>query len=604
MTTAVVRLEPGEVVDAKPQSRNGRHSLRRRLPALIFALLGVLGAAYAWMAYREVKGALRAFGSERITTAASQVADLLGQSATARVGEAKRLALGADVVQAAAAAAAGTAGQSSSTLDAFVSRNPQASVWLYADNRPAIPLAQGADARTGHTLPNADRPDSPGVSPLRAEGGRIWYQVTVPIAAPTGETSSAGSLSILRPLTPSQAASLIERLIGSGAVLKFGNATGDVWTDLSAATAAPPRVSPGAAARYTRATGEAWIGVAVPVQGTPWLVWVEVAEQAMLAPARTLLRQMLPITLGLMVLGALAVYAVSSRITAPIESLVEAAEAIAGGDYSRRLGLARQDEIGRLAAAFDVMAAGIAGAHESLERRVAERTQQLENANRELEAFSYSVSHDLRAPLRHIDGFAQALTEDHTHGLDKDALHYLSRIRAGAQRMGTLIDDLLSLSRVTRAELNRTEFDLSGMVREIAARLQEEHPERRVAWTIAPGVRVRADAHLVRVALENLLGNAWKFTARREHAEIEFSAIRSAAGRLTFSVRDNGAGFDMAYAGKLFGAFQRLHGVTEFPGTGIGLATVQRIINRHGGRIQASAEVEKGATFTFTLGEQ
>jgi signal transduction histidine kinase len=408
----------------------------------------------------------------------------------------------------------------------------------------------------------------------------------------------------MRPLTSSQAASLIERLIGSGAVLKFGNATGDVWTDLSAATTAPPRVSPGAAARYTRAAGEAWIGVAVPVHGTPWLVWVEVAEQAMLAPARTLLHQMLPITLGLMVLGALAVYGITSRIAAPIESLVEAAEAIASGDYTQRLGLGRQDEIGRLAAAFDIMAARVAGARESLEQRVAERTQQLENANRELEAFSYSVSHDLRAPLRHIDGFAQALAEDHAHGLDKDGLHYLSRIRAGAQRLGALIDDLLSLSRVSRAELNRTEFDLSGMVREIAARLEEENPERQVAWTITPGVRVRADAHLVRVALENLLWNAWKFTARRERAEIEFSATRSASGGLTFSVRDNGAGFDMAYAGKLFGAFQRLHGATEFPGTGVGLATVQRIINRHGGQIQGSGEVENGATFTFTLGER
>jgi PAS domain S-box-containing protein len=246
-------------------------------------------------------------------------------------------------------------------------------------------------------------------------------------------------------------------------------------------------------------------------------------------------------------------------------------------------------------------------ARDVTERKTSERAlhshaAELADANRELEAFSYSVSHDLRAPLRHIDGFAQALVEDYADRLDATGLNFLSRIRAGAQRMGTLIDDLLSLSRVTRTQLTRTEVDLTSLVRDVSARLQEEDPKRPVEWRIAPALRVRGDARLLRVALENLLGNAWKFTSKRADPVIEFSAASTVPdGDRTYVVRDNGAGFDMAHAPKLFGAFQRLHGAAEFPGSGIGLATVQRIVRRHGGRIWAESSVGAGATFSFTL---
>lgn len=237
-------------------------------------------------------------------------------------------------------------------------------------------------------------------------------------------------------------------------------------------------------------------------------------------------------------------------------------------------------------------------AREIAERKLAEEA--LEAANKELEAFSYSVSHDLRAPLRAIDGFGQALLEDYAGRLDAEGRNYLERVRAGAQRMGTLIDDLLKLSRVTRAELNLEEVNLSVLAQEIAEGLRWREPQRQVEFDISPGLRARADARLLRIALENLLGNAWKFTGRRAEARIEFGAtVRD--GRPAYFVRDNGAGFDMAYAGKLFGAFQRLHGTTEFPGTGIGLATVQRVIHKHGGLVWAEGAVDQGATFYFTL---
>ena len=235
-----------------------------------------------------------------------------------------------------------------------------------------------------------------------------------------------------------------------------------------------------------------------------------------------------------------------------------------------------------------------------LEDRVAERTSVLRAVNRELEAFSYSVSHDLRAPLRSIDGFSQALIEDFAEQLDETGRDYLHRVRAASRRMGLLIDDLLRLSRVTSRELVRGPADLSSIAHDVIDDLRERSPGRDVRVVIESGVKAHADPNLLRIALENLLGNAWKFTSKREQALIEFGATRS-DGERAFFVRDNGEGFDMEYAGKLFGAFQRLHSAEEYEGTGIGLATVQRIIHRHGGRVWANAAVDAGATFCFTL---
>jgi len=243
----------------------------------------------------------------------------------------------------------------------------------------------------------------------------------------------------------------------------------------------------------------------------------------------------------------------------------------------------------------------IAQLHADLERRVADRTAELTATNEELAAFSYSVSHDLRAPLRAIDGFSQAVLEDYGLMLDSAGAGYLRRIRGEAQRMGELIDSLLDLSRITRTELTRQNVNLSEIAQEITQRLQQSAPHRQVEFAIAPGLWGRGDERLLRIALENLLENAWKFTGLRATARIEFGVAGHDDQQEVWYVKDDGVGFDMAYAGELFGAFQRLHPETEFPGTGIGLATVQRIIHRHGGRTWAEAIPDQGATFFFTL---
>jgi len=237
----------------------------------------------------------------------------------------------------------------------------------------------------------------------------------------------------------------------------------------------------------------------------------------------------------------------------------------------------------------------------SLEQRVRERTAELEATNRELKAFSYSVSHDLRAPLRGIEGWSRALLEDYGAKLDEGALVFLGRVRSETERLESLIDGMLRLSNVWRAEMHREAVDLSSMIEMVAGRLQEEEQTRRIEFRIEPGLTVTGDANLLEIAATNLMANAVKFTAPRAPARIEFGRA-SGEGERVFYIRDNGVGFDMAYAGNLFTAFERLHKAPQFPGTGIGLATVQRVIHRHGGRVWAEAQPEKGATFYFTIG--
>ena len=238
--------------------------------------------------------------------------------------------------------------------------------------------------------------------------------------------------------------------------------------------------------------------------------------------------------------------------------------------------------------------------NEELESRVQERTRELAASNQELEAFSYSVSHDLRAPLRTIDGFSLALEEDFGEKLDAQGKDHIARVRNGVQRMGTLIDSLLQLSRVTRSDVQRERVDLSQLATLVFREIQTGDPEREVNWIAQPGMMVEADHRLMRIAFENLIGNAWKFTARTPVATVTFGSSPQ-NGKTVYFLRDNGAGFDMQYVDRLFTAFQRLHGEREFKGSGIGLATVSRIIRRHHGSIWAEGEPGKGATFFFTL---
>ncbi|HET7317498.1 MAG TPA: ATP-binding protein, partial [Nitrospirota bacterium] len=300
----------------------------------------------------------------------------------------------------------------------------------------------------------------------------------------------------------------------------------------------------------------------------------------------------------------------AGTVTRSIHELQKGAEAVAAGNLGHRVGTAARDEIGSLSRSFDAMTEAL---HRDIARRekaesdirslndeLQHHVRQLEESNRELEAFSYSVSHDLRSPLRSIDGFSLALIEDYADKLDDEGKEYLARVRAATQRMGQLIDDLLKLSRLARMEINREQVDLSALAASIASRLRQNHPEREAEFIIAGGLTGLGDERLLTAALENLFGNAWKFSEKTPRTVIEFG-VTDAGGDPAFFVKDNGAGFDMAYAHKLFSPFQRLHHAAEFSGTGIGLATVKRIIDRHGGRVWIEGAVGKGTTVYFTL---
>ncbi len=704
-------------------------SLRVRLPILILTLLAVVGGAFTWVAYGEMRRALRAVGDERVRTAAVQLVDLLAQTAAARTNESRRHASDPAVRHFAATGEGVDAALLA--LQAVAQRNPRARLDLIVRGAGGS-AAEVSDGNVSIRR-EAGEPDSmseatpEGVSSLALVEGRVTYRT---VAHVMHEGARRGVLSIDRPLTSGSGVTLIEQLIGSGALVKFGNTAGDVWTDLSKPVAAPPRLPGGAPSSFVDALGQRRLGIAMPVAGTPWSIWVEFSESYFLQPAAALVQRMLPWTLALICIGVVAVSVATTRITAPLRHMADAADAIASGDYSRRITHTGPNEIGRLGSAFSVMANRVEAAHAQLEARVLTRTGELtrareeldrffsmsldllciadltgrftrvnpaweqvlgwttadltavpyvdlvhpddrdatmhesaklaeggttvsfENryrgkdgtyrwlswkaaanleqgcvyaaardvtderkaarelrqaaaelsaANRELEAFSYSVSHDLRAPLRTIDGFSQALLEDCRDQLGGDGEDHLRRIRAAAQHMGQLIDDLLKLARVTRAELNVGTVDLSALATSVFTRLSAAQPDRVVDWRVQDALSVSADGRLLEIAITNLIDNAWKFTGNESAPRIEFGMRNGTGRQREYFVRDNGAGFDPAYASKLFHAFQRLHRATDFSGTGIGLATVQRIITRHGGQVRAEGAPGEGATFAFTL---
>lgn len=362
----------------------------------------------------------------------------------------------------------------------------------------------------------------------------------------------------------------------------------------------PALMADGVAQEYVGVLGGLVVGSVAPVGRTGWKAIAELPT----SEAYSGLRHLIFLLIGLLLLsGALAacvaVY-VAHRLVRPIHVLQEGARLVGQGQLDHFITVDTQDELAELAGEFNRMSAQLQESYANLEHRVVERTAALADVNQELEAFSYSVSHDLRAPLRSIDGFSQVLLEDYADKLDTQGKDHLQRVRRASQRMGQLIDDMLNLSRVTRSEMLRERAYLSALAQDIAAELQQTAPHRQVEFIIEEGLTAEGDARLLRIALENLIGNAWKFTSNHPRARIELGVTHK-DGVQAYFVRDDGAGFDMTHADKLFGAFQRLHSSTEFGGTGIGLATVQRIIHRHGGRVWAEGAVEQGATFYFTL---
>jgi signal transduction histidine kinase len=335
-------------------------------------------------------------------------------------------------------------------------------------------------------------------------------------------------------------------------------------------------------------------------------VQLALSKDALLKARRSIFFGNLFTALGFSLLVVIATLLMLRWFSRPLEALADAMHETRSGHWTdpeplvgprevREIG----DSYGALMKTLRLREEQLRDFNQDLEERIRRRTHALETSNKELEAFSYSVSHDLRAPLRAINGFGKALLEDYGESLDALAHNYVQRICDGAERMSELIDDMLKLSRVTRFDMQLARVDMSHMAEVVASEMREQFPNHPVDFQVTPGMQVQADPTLLRIMLDNLLSNAWKYTGRVKAPRVQFDRVGSDKEPV-YVVRDNGAGFDMRFADKLFGAFQRLHG-REFEGTGVGLAIVQRVLARHGGRAWAEAEVDKGASFFFTL---
>lgn len=582
-------------------------SIRRKVILLVWGLMLAGAVVASWMTYVELRRAALATARDRLAGVTHQLTDMLIGSAeqlesiTADVASSPQILAylrspGESSASLATAVMDSVARQQGSTI-AIELLSPEGGRLLVAGDST---LHLDGDDTAAFLAAIAGADSAGAIGPFRVASDTVRYAAGAKVTS-GGET--VGYVVQRRRVAGSEdTGRQLRDLIGPGSALFVGNARGDVWTDLVRAVPGPPidgTPTGDTLLQYAREGGEGRLAAFERVPGTPWAVVLEFPRAPVVAGAQRVAGRLAMIMALLAALGTVVAWVLANRLMRPLADAADAAGGIARGDYARRLEVGSQDELGELAEAFNGMAERVQEAQERLEQKVLERTAELRAVNEELEAFSYSVSHDLRAPLRSIDGFCQALLEDAEDDLDDVGRGHLQRVRAASQRMAKLIDDLLDLSRVTRSDMNRQRVDLTELAHEIVRELVDDRT-RQTDVVIAPALEAQGDRRLLRLVLQNLIGNAWKFTRDRTQPRIEVGA-ETDRGRTVFYVRDNGAGFDMAYADKLFTPFHRLHAAAEFEGTGVGLATVQRIVHRHGGRVWADAAVDRGATIRFTL---
>jgi signal transduction histidine kinase len=581
-------------------------SIKHRLPLLIGMLLLAILSVSDYASYRGVKESALEVGRERLLSLTQQLANQSQQSMSILLNRTATAANDPAIRRFFLSPSTATRNDATALLHQFAVEQDQNSlqVELWKADRSLALIAPDAaspeSADLGIEFKQCAADPFKTLGPLRVVNGAVAY--TVSAAVKDGEGKLIGYLIRWRRVLPSpNVRKQLSDLLGSQAVLYYGNTDGKVWTDLEKAVPRPPvPLGPGLEITHYTREGNPVMALGRPINGTPSSLVVEFPDQVFLSQARRFLRRMVLIKFVLLALGVAGAFILSRSFTRPLQSLTEAASAVSNGDYSAKVDIRRQDELGELANAFNAMVIKTRESQRDLEHRVADRTTQLQAANEELEAFSYSVSHDLRAPLRHINGFSQALLEDYSDKLDDPGKNFLQQVRNASQEMAQLIDDVLQLARVTRSEMRKEFVNLSELAAGVVADLQKMERRPNVIVNIEAGLSAQGDKRLLRIVLANLLGNAWKFTSQRRDTEIAFGEGQQ-NGDTFYFVRDNGAGFDMTYANKLFGAFQRLHTAGEFEGTGIGLATVQRIIHRHGGSVWAEGEMNNGATFYFAL---
>jgi two-component system sensor kinase len=580
--------------------RSWNWSIERKLPLLFSALLLAVVLVMLGAAYAQVRHAALSLATERLKRIAKTYTDNLPLDPATR--RAQTAAMAADPGVREFVTSGGTRGRDW-VLAAMRRIAPDTSstivleVWDTAGHR----LILRGDSALQSGGPSGQSLDSTSVSPYRVRHDTIIYVEMQAVVRQGTEGRIIGRVvQVRRAILSKRTREVMAGITGGDVAVLLGNAAGDPWTDLEHLIPAPPAEARASVEPTAYQRGEAKFGIAGSVAGTPWMFMVELSRERLLAPSLVYLRRMSVIASMIVLVGAFGAWWVSRRITDPLNQLSTAAAAIASGDLAQRVDVPGDDELGRLGNSFNTMAGEVQRGRTDLEAQVVERTRALSETNAELEAFSYSVSHDLRAPLRAIHGFSRILLEDHAAGMDGEAKRVLGVIDENTRRMGQLIDDLLAFSRLGRKELETARVDMGELVRGAVDEIRLHAGDRQLEITVGALPPARGDRNMLRQAVANLLDNAAKFTRKRAPGVIEVG-YKANGAEAVYYVKDNGAGFDPRYASKLFGVFQRLHRAEEFDGTGVGLAIVQRVVMRHGGRVWAEGKLDAGATFYFTL---
>ena len=579
-------------------------SIRQRLPLLICLLLLLVILTSGLASYYYIRKASAETGKERLSSLVSQLNSLLSQSTASMISAIKKNADN-DTIQ--LYALMQDAGLRDSAFQHIKKMRTDSTVVLVelldVNLEPVLQYSEAGsklqERLHGIVLEGRARMPAQGkVEKMYSLNGSIYFPVIVPV---NHHKNPAGYLVAWRLLASSRKSiEALNQLMGKGTSLYIGNDDGSMWSDMAKPVAVPfdMVVKEDKFMRYRNNHDEDVLAAAEPIGSSRWQVLIEMKTSTMFEGAGRFLRQAVFTGIILLVAGFGIAWLVSNNITKPLIQLTNASLAISKGEVTQPVETSRGDELGELAHAFNVMNAQIMYNKAGLEEKIAERTRQLEQVNKELEAFSYSVSHDLRAPLRAITGYANILEEDMGAQLETEQRRLLEVIKKNTHKMGMLIDDLLSFSRVSRHDILQTSIPSEDVVDEVVRSFVSE--ERMIKWVKGPLLPVRGDINMIRQVWMNLLSNAVKYTGKTENPVIETGSYID-GGQTIFFVKDNGAGFDDAYKGKLFKVFQRLHAADEFEGTGVGLAIVEKIVSKHGGRVWAEGEIEKGACFYFSL---
>lgn len=570
-------------------------SIEWRLPLLISVLLVGVVSAFVTLAYREVERSRLVAMGDRLSGVAEDLALASASQTTARQAVLKRLAGEASVLQVLKGDTTATGAALVALREQEAADAPTRQVALY-DERGTPVLVSSKRPSTPGLRERLLQVDSAGVGPI-IDGDTLSSEGYVRVTDEDGST--LGFLSQTRVIITSDAASrVLSDLIGNDAALVFGNADGTVWTDLTRRVTPPPlRVLRAAGpVEYRRGDAEPVYGRPAAIAGTPWALVVEFPLAVVLEPARSFLRSAIMTGLLLVLLGTLIGFWFSRKITRPLASVTRAAVAIANGDFAKRVSAGdRDDEVGRLSAAFNTMAMRVQDSLDHLEEVAAN----LERSNQELEQFAYVASHDLQEPLRMVSSYVQLLASRYEGQLDDDADDFIAFTVDGAERMKRLIEGLLELSRVGRDRGDMKPVHLGEVLEESILDFGQTIEETGATITSDPLPEVVGDSVQLGQLLRNLIGNAIKF-CDEENPEVHVAATRR-GGLWVVSVRDNGIGFDPRDGDRIFKMFQRLHGRSEYGGTGIGLAICKSIVERHGGKIWVESAPGEGAEFFFTL---